>query len=224
MIGIFGGSFDPIHFGHIKSALELIKRFEFEQIRFVPCQLSPFKERVFANAQHRWQMLNLVCSSQPKLIADDRELKREGPSYTIDSLIELREEFGDNQSIVLILGVDAYLGFCKWHRYEEIISHCHVLLMQRPGYSLSEAGLKVKSKSEQNSNSECEKEYFGSNKTEDSELLTAMPHGKIFLSELDKIDISSTLIRETIAQGRQPKYMLPGNVWNYVRRNKLYQP
>lgn len=215
MIGIFGGSFDPIHFGHIKSALTLIKHFDFEQIRFVPCQLSPLKERVFANAEHRWQMLNLVCSSQPKLIADDRELKREGRSYTIDSLIELREEFSGDQSIVLILGMDAYLEFCKWYRYEEILSHCHLLLMQRPGYSLSDPGL--------SSESVCEKEYFELNKTNDRKLLATAPNGKIFLSELEKIDLSSTLIRETIAQGRQPKYMLPGNVWNYVRRNKLYQ-
>ena len=227
MIGILGGSFDPIHFGHIKSALALLEHFEFEQIRFVPCQLSPLKERVFANAHHRWQMLNLVCSSQPKLMADDRELKRQGRSYTIDSLIELREEIGNNQSIVLILGMDAYLEFCKWHRYEEILSYCHLLLMQRPGYNLSESEPILVSYSElenqQNLEIECEKEYFWLHKTEDDEQLGAVPHGKIYMSDLEKIDISSTLIRETIAQGQQPKYMLPGNVWNYVQRNKLYQ-
>jgi nicotinate-nucleotide adenylyltransferase len=220
MIGIFGGSFDPIHFGHIKLALALLENFEFEQIRFVPCHISPLKEKVFANEQHRWQMLNLVCSNQPKLIVDDRELKREGPSYTIDSLIEIREEIDNSQSLVLIVGVDAYLEFCKWYRYEEILSYCHLILMQRPGYSLSDLDLESEHKSE----SKCEKEYFKLNKTEDIKLLATQPHGKIYLSELEKIDISSTLIRKTIAQGKQPKYMLPGNVWNYVRRNKLYQP
>ena len=212
MIGIFGGSFDPIHFGHIKSALALLENFEFTQIRFMPCQLSPLKGNVFANAQHRWQMLSLVCSSQAKLLVDDRELKRQEPSYTIDSVIELREEFGGSQSLVLIVGVDAYLAFCKWHRYEEILSYCHVILLHRPGYSLSESG------------SECEKEYYELNKTEDSKLLAMQSHGKIYMSELEKLDISSTLIREMIAQGKQPKYMLPGNVWNYVRRNELYKP
>ena len=224
MIGIFGGSFDPPHFGHIKSTLALLEHFAFEQIRFVPCQLSPLKERVFANAQHRWQMLNLVCSSQPKLIADDRELKREGSSYTIDSLIELREEFGENQSIVLILGMDAYLNFCQWRRYEEILSYCHLLLMQRPGYSLSMLENKAEPENKRNIEAECEKEYFSLNNTEDTNQLATVPCGKIYMSDLEKIDISSTLIRETIAQGQQPKYMLPGNVWNYVRRNKLYQP
>lgn len=226
MIGIFGGSFDPPHFGHIKSALELLEHFEFEQIRFIPCKLSPLKEKVFANAQHRLQMLNLVCSSQSKLIADDRELKRQGPSYTIDSLIELREEIGNHQSLVLIVGLDAYLEFCKWHRYEEILSYCHLILMQRPGYSLPENESVHESESKPGSKfgPGCEKEYFELNKTEDSKLLTTKPYGNIYMSELEKIDISSTLIRNTIAQGKQPKYMLPGNVWNYVRRNKLYQP
>lgn len=210
MIGIFGGSFDPPHFGHIKSALALLENFEFTQIRFMPCQLSPHKENVFADAQHRWQMLNLVCSSQSKLVVDDRELIRQGPSYTIDSMVELREEIGGNQSLVLIVGIDAYLAFCKWHRYEEILSYCHIIVLHRPGYSLSKSG--------------CEKEYYELNKTEDSKLLATQSHGKIYKSKLEKLDISSTLIRETIAQGKQPKYMLPGNVWNYVRRNKLYKP
>jgi len=218
MLGIFGGSFDPVHFGHIKSALALLELFEFEQIRFIPCQLSPLKEKVYANEKHRWQMLNLVCNSHQKLATDDRELKREGPSYTIDTLIELREEFGERQSIVLIVGMDAFLEFSKWHQYQEILSYCHILLMQRPGYSFS------KSETELGSTSILAKEYFETNKTDNIKLLGDSPSGKIYMSDLEKIDISSTLIRKTISEGRQPKYMLPGNVWNYIRRNKLYQP
>lgn len=242
MLGIFGGSFDPVHLGHIKSAVALLENFAFEQIRFVPCQLSPLKERVFANAQHRMQMLNLVCGNQSKLMVDDRELRRTEPSYTIDTLTELREELGANQSIVLILGVDAYLEFCKWHQYDEILSFCHILIMQRPGYSLferesggtsktspktslgPESGPESDAEPDTELGSGCEKEYFDINKTEDSKLLTKTPCGKIYISELEKYDISSTLIRKVIAQGQQPKYMLPGNVWNYVKRNKLYQP
>lgn len=213
MLGIFGGSFDPPHFGHIRSVLILLDHFEFEQIRLIPCQLSPHKANVHASAAHRLQMLNLICANHEKLIADDRELKRQAPSYTIDTLFELRAEYGEKQSMVLILGVDAFLRFCQWHRFEEILSLCHILLVQRPGYSLNDD---VKG-------GECEREYFDSYNTKDVEILSSQPFGAIFSSELDEVDVSSTLIRKTISEGQQPKFMLPGNIWNYIRRNKLYK-
>ncbi|MGH1537531.1 MAG: nicotinate-nucleotide adenylyltransferase [Gammaproteobacteria bacterium] len=213
MLGIFGGSFDPPHFGHIKSALGLLEHYDFEQIRLTPAQLSPHKEHVYANANHRWQMVRLVCSSHEKLIADERELKREAPSYTIDTLLELREEYGETQSLALILGIDAFASFCKWHRYEEILSLCHIILMQRPGYNLIES---LPSHS-------CEHELYESNNTQDIKTVVNTPCGKIYISDLEKIDVSSTVIRKTISEGQQPKYLLPGNVWNYIRRNKLYK-
>ncbi len=213
MLGILGGSFDPPHFGHIKSALALLERFDFQQLRFIPCQLSPHKETVHANASHRWQMLNLVCSGNEKFIADDRELKRKASSYTIDTLQELREEYGEQQSLVLILGLDAFLSFCKWHRYKEILSLCHIMLMQRPGYSLPDSSQGLG----------CEKEYYELNNTKDFKILANTPCGKIYTSDLERIDVSSTTIREMISKGQQPKYLLPGNVWNYIHRNKLYK-
>ncbi len=209
MIGIFGGSFDPVHFGHIKTALALLENFDFEQIRFIPCQQSPHKNKVYASAEHRWQMLSLIANSHEKLMVDDCELKRHAPSYTIDTLIELRERFGDKKSLVLILGIDAYLKFCQWHHYENILSYCHLMILQRPGYTLPESG--------------CEKDYINSCMVEDIALLTDTAYGKIFLSDLEKIDISSTQIRRTIADGEQPRYVIPGNVWNYIKRNKLYK-
>lgn len=212
MLGIFGGSFDPPHFGHIRSVLGLLENFDFEQIRLIPCQLSPHKDNVHASANHRWQMLNLICTNYEKLIADDRELKRQAPSYTIDTLLELREEYGEKRSIVLIIGVDVFLKFCKWHRYEEILSLCHILLVQRPGYSLIDGV----------GGDGGEKEYFDINNTKDIGILSSQPFGKIYASDLEEVNVSSTLIRKSISEGQQPKFMLPGNIWNYIRRNKLY--
>ncbi len=209
MLGILGGSFDPIHFGHIKSALELLECYGFEQIRLIPSLLSPLKKNVHASANHRWAMVNLVCNSHEKLIADDRELKRKAPSYTIDTLSEIREELGKKESIILIIGIDAFLSFCKWHRYEEILSLCHILLMQRPNYSMPKSG--------------CEANFYDLNNTQDFNILRNTPHGKIYLSDLEKVDVSSTIIRNTISADKQPKYLLPGNVWNYIRRNNLYK-
>ena len=209
MLGVFSGSFDPIHFGHIKSALALLEHYDFEQIRFIPCQQSPHKQKVYADAQHRWQMLNLVTESNVKLIADKRELKCSGPSYTIDTLIGLHEETKSKQALVLIIGVDAFLSFCKWHRYDEVLSLCHIMLLPRAGYMLPQQG--------------CEKELYDAHITDDIVKISGTLNGYIYLTEEEKIEISSTAVRQCISEGKQPRYLLPGNVWNYIRRNNLYQ-
>lgn len=214
MIGIFGGSFDPPHFGHIKSALALLEFFPFEQIRFIPCQLSPHKKQVHASGEHRLQMLNLVCKGVDELKVEDRELNRPPPSYTIDTLIELREELGDKESLVLIMGLDAFLSFCDWHRYEEILSHCHLLLLHRPGYEFSQI--------QQDPELECVKNLLNTHSGEDVTSLHKTPNGKVVVSELEQVDVSSTQIREMIAAGEQPRYVIPGVIWNYIKRNKLY--
>lgn len=208
MLGIFGGSFDPIHFGHIKLALALLEHFDFEQIRFIPCQQSPHKQAVHANAQHRWQMLELVTNAYTKLIADDRELKRSGLSYTIDTLKELRAETKSRQTLVLIIGIDAFLNFCKWRQFEEILLICHMMLLPRSGYGLPQEG--------------CEKELYDTHGTDDIMDLSGALNGFIYLSDAKEIDVSSTAIRECISADAQPRYLLPGNVWNYIRRNNLY--
>ena len=214
MIGIFGGSFDPPHFGHIKSALALIEFFPFEQISFVPCQLSPHKKIIHAKAEHRVQMLNLICKGVSELKVDARELNRPPPSYTIDTLIELREELGGQISLVLILGADAYLKFCQWHQYEEILSYCHLMILHRPGYELSVI--------EQEPKYKCEKVILDKYLTEEITSLQNKPAGKIYINELEKINISSSEIREMIAAGEQPRYVIPGVIWNYISRNQLY--
>ena len=209
MLGIFGGSFDPVHLGHIKSALALLKTYNFEQIRFIPCQQSPLKEETIVDAGHRWEMLNLVTCSNDKLIVDDRELRRSGPSYTIHTVKEICEETQEKLTLVLILGVDVFLDFCKWHQFNKILSFCHVMLLQRPGYTVPKSG--------------CEKELYDTYLTSNIAQLSLTQHGFIFLSDIEKFDISSTTIRDYIHKGKQPKFLLPGNIWNYIHRNNLYQ-
>lgn len=209
MLGIFGGTFDPVHFGHIKTALGLLEHFDFEQVRFVPCQRSPFKQRVYADARHRRQMLNLVVSSNDKLIVDDRELRHLGPCYTIDTLKELREEAESYKPLVLIMGMDAYSDFCRWRDYREILLLCNIMLLQRPGYVLAERG--------------CEKELYERHIASDIMEISETLNGHIYLSDERKVDVSSTAIRQAVAAGRQPRYLLPGSVWNYICEHNLYQ-
>ena len=209
MLGIFGGSFDPVHLGHIKLALALLEQYNFEQIQFIPCQQSPLKEKTFVDARHRWEMLRIVTRSYDRLTIDDRELKRPGPSYTIDTLKEIHEETQHKRVLVLILGVDTYLDFCKWYHFSEILSFCHVMLLQRSGYTLPNSG--------------CEKELYDAHKTADFTKISSTQNGYIFLSDIEKFDISSTTIRDYISEGKQPKFLLPGNIWNYISKYNLYQ-
>ena len=209
VLGIFGGTFDPVHFGHIKLTLALLEHFDFEQIRFIPCQQPPHKQAVCVDAAHRWQMLNLVTHSSPKLVVDDRELKRSGPSYMIDTLKEFREETRAACALVLILGVDAFLNFCTWHKYDEILSICHIMLLRRPGYRLAGQG--------------CEYGLYREHGTDEIMAVCQASGGYIYLSDEEEIEISSTAIRQCIAEGRQPRYLLPGNVWDYIRRHDLYR-
>ena len=209
MLGIFGGSFDPVHLGHIKSAIALLNCYEFEEIRFIPCQQSPLKKKAFVDVQYRWEMLNLITESNDKLTVDDLEIKRPGPSYTIDTVQEIYEKNQKKNVLVLIVGLDAYLEFCAWHKYSEILSYCHVMLLQRPGYALPKYG--------------CEKDLYDEYVTLDIEKLLRTKNGYIFLSDIEKIDISSTTIRQIIAAEEEPKFLLPGSIWSYIKRNKLYQ-
>lgn len=209
MLGIFGGSFDPVHLGHIKSALALLDQYNFEQIRFIPCQQSPLKEKTFVGAGHRLEMLSIVTRSYDRLTIDDREIRRSGPSYTIDTVKEIHEETQHKKVLVLILGVDAYLDFCKWHNFNEILSFCHVMLLQRSGYTLPNSG--------------CEKELYDAHQTADFTKISSTQNGYIFLSDIEKFDISSTTIRDYILEGKQPKFLLPGNIWNYISKYNLYK-
>ena len=114
-MGIFGGTFDPIHYGHLRSAFEMLQALEFDEVRFIPCGDPPHRGVTFADAKRRMRLVELAVESQDGFRADDRELQRSGPSWTIDTLIELREEFPD-RSLGLIVGMDAFLGLPSWHR------------------------------------------------------------------------------------------------------------
>ncbi len=209
VLGIFGGVFDPVHFGHIKPLLALQARFGFEQIRFIPCREAPHKKAAGASAQHRCNMLALVTHSIPEFVVDDRELQRPGPSYTIDTLRELREEIGATQGLVLILGIDAFSSFCSWHKFDEILSICHIMLLRRPGYRLAGRG--------------CEHELYEKHATDQITNVLQAPHGSIYLSDEQEFEISSSVIRQCVADGRQPRYLLPGNVWDYICKHDLYR-
>ena len=131
-VGILGGTFDPVHIGHLRGALEVAELFALDEVRLVPSARPPHRERPQVSADDRLAMVRCAVEGVPPLTVDDRELHRERPSYTIDTLESLRSELAADDQLFLVLGWDAFCGLPSWHRWEELLLHCHLLVLQRP--------------------------------------------------------------------------------------------
>ena len=207
-IGILGGSFDPIHFGHIKPSIALAEQFNLQSIHLLPCKVSPFKEKSYASVEDRWNMVSVVAGSSELFVADARELERNTPSYTYLSLSELAEEYAGKAKLFFIIGGDALNDFPKWYEAEKIMQLCHVLVAPRSGFELTHDDKKLN----------WLKRYLCT----DKDLLEKKQAGCIYITNVEMIEVSSSQIRQTIESGEQPRFMLPGGVWNYIKRNNLY--
>ena len=207
-MGILGGSFDPIHFGHIKPSIELAEIFQLSFVRLIPCKISPFKDSTFASAEHRWNMISIIAGSSDLFVADSRELQRKTPSYSYETLCEIKQE-APTAKLFWIMGEDALQGFPKWYQAEKIMQLCHVLVMRRPGIATVV--------------DEDAQQWLNQYMCHERETLENTHHGHIYMTETEMHDISSTQIREILQSGQQPRYLLPGGVWNYIKRNELYR-
>jgi nicotinate-nucleotide adenylyltransferase len=205
-VGIFGGTFDPIHNGHLRSALELLQQFDLDHIRLIPCARPPHREQPQATAEQRVMMLHLAIKNSTQFVVDDRELKREGASYTIDTLKSLRQEMPDT-ALYLILGSDAFSGLSTWHQWGKLLDLSHIIVMQRALQPLSlSADMDSWFQARQGS-------------AEDSTLLA----GKIWPVKLTQLTTSATAIRADIARGQSPAFLTPDSVVSFIEQLALYQ-
>jgi nicotinate-nucleotide adenylyltransferase len=209
MIGIFGGTFDPIHDGHLRVALDVVEALDLDEVRFLPLQHAVHRAQPVASGEQRLAMLEAALLGEPRFSADDRELRRGGRSYTLDTLRSLRADLGDETSLCLLLGGDAFSEFLSWHEPQMVADLAHLVVMERPGYSLpSDASLQMMV------------ERRGTDlKTE----LRNAPGGKIWFQPVTQLDISATDIRSRIAHGRSPRYLLPDPVLSLIDDHGLYQ-
>ncbi len=132
-IGLFGGTFDPIHYGHLRTSFELWQALRLAQVRFLPTGSPPHRESPLAAPELRLEMVRAAVADEKAFVVDDREMRRTGVSYSVDTLLDLRREFPD-RSLCLLLGMDAFLGMPNWHRWREIFDLAHVVVAHRPGW------------------------------------------------------------------------------------------
>ena len=206
-MGIFGGTFDPIHYGHLRSAFEMLQALRFDEVRFIPCGDPPHRGVTFADAQLRFRMVDVAIAGQDGFVSDDRELRRDGLSYSIDTLISLREEFPE-RSLGLIVGMDAFLGLPQWYRWDEILDFAHIVVAHRPGWKAPDIGPLGDLITE-----------HGTHRVND---LHETTHGHIHIHAVTQLEIASTEIRELVAAGRDPRFLMPDAVRDVIEETGIY--
>jgi nicotinate-nucleotide adenylyltransferase len=206
-IGLFGGTFDPIHYGHLRTAFELLQGLKLSQIRFLPAGNPPHREQPLAPAELRVQMVRAAVSGQPGFVVDDRETRREGMSYSVDTLMELRADHPQH-SLCLLLGMDAFLGLPTWHRWREIFELCHVVVAHRPGWKAPMMGPLGKLMVDRGTGSV--RELHGS------------LAGRIYVQAVTQLEIASTDLRAVVSAGRDLRYLVPEAVRDIIVASGCY--
>ena len=206
-IGILGGTFDPIHLGHLRLAIELHDSLGLSKVHIIPCYRPVHRKLPVASPEQRLAMVECAVRDEPTLIADAREIRRKDPSYMIDTVLEMRAEMPDNP-LCLLVGIDAFLGFPSWHRWKEIMGEVHIVVAHRPQYQLPETGVIA--------------DLLKERLQQDPAYIHEHKAGKILLRPITQLEISASDIRKQIAMGRNPRYLLPDRVFEYIKQNGTY--
>jgi len=197
-LAILGGTFDPVHNAHLRVAWEAAEMLDAE-VRLIPANVPPHRDQPIASAAERAAILRAALKGQDRLVIDERELHREGPSWTIDTLIDLRGEIGPERPLVLLVGADAFLGLPSWHRWGELFDCAHIGVLTRPGHEIATLPTELRIK-------------VASRRTSDANAIASTPSGRVLAMPVTPLEISATLIREVLAAGGEPRYLMPDAV------------
>jgi nicotinate-nucleotide adenylyltransferase len=203
MIGIMGGTFDPIHYGHLRTALEAAEALSLQQVLFIPTHTPLLKQRPTCSKEDRVNMLKLAINNTPLFTLDEREIVREGCSYTVDTLSALCADYPAEQ-FVFLLGADAFAGFKQWKNWQAILQQVHLAVLHRPDYSVDLSA------------------WQPQQWVTDRVVLQGMLSGGIFPLAVTQLSISSTFIRQQITQQKNVRFLLPDQVVNYIMERRLY--
>jgi len=206
-MGIFGGTFDPIHYGHLRTAFELLDTLRLPEMRFVPAGNPPHRAGVTASNALRLQMVRAATAGQSRFTVDDRELLKTGPSYSVETLADLRAEY-PTRPLCFIIGMDAFLGLPRWHQWRNLLNLAHLVVAHRPGWRAPTSGPLGELLVDRGTGSV----------TDLHESLA----GKIYIHAVTQLEISSTDVRALIAAGRDPRYLMPEEVRKVLMESGCY--
>lgn len=208
MIGILGGTFDPIHNGHLRTALDVQQCLSLKEVRFIPCGEPPHRIKPVAEPTQRLAMVRAAIAGQEKFTLDDREIQRKGPSYMVDTLTSLKQDFKD-ESLCLILGMDAFNGLQQWHQWQRIFELANIVVMQRPDMK-GQVELNKKLLS------------LVKDRLLDVDVLKRKANGGIAFVPVTQLDISATMIRQQWQQGKNIRFLLPDSVLTLIQQQNIY--
>jgi len=207
---LLGGTFDPVHNGHLRMAVELHELLDGARIHLMPCHRPPHREQPGASGIDRLTMLKAAVESEPGLCVDDREIRQDRVSYTAETLRQFRREHGDETPLAIVTRSDAFNSFDQWHEWMQIPEFAHIIVVNRPGYPLAPGEGAANLLSERGVNA--------------PEALLAVPHGTILSLELPLLDIAATDIRSRVLSGHSIRYLVPDPVWRQIHETGLYGP
>jgi nicotinate-nucleotide adenylyltransferase len=213
-IGVFGGTFDPIHHGHLRLAEELAEKAKLGEVRFLPSGTPPHRTKPRADAEDRVAMAKLATASNPRFVVDDRETKRSGPGYTFDTLSELRQEFGASRPLALLLGADAFLELATWHRWRSLFDLAHIVVAYRPGFPIDTWQARMP---------EPLAHEYAARSMQQPLAVHLAPAGGIAAVSMTGLDISATFVRTALDAGESVRYLLPDAVLDYIQSRGLYR-
>ncbi|MBE0494193.1 MAG: nicotinate-nucleotide adenylyltransferase [Thiomicrospira sp.] len=210
LIGVYGGTFDPIHYGHLRPALDVLNQLELDHVRFIPCFTPVHRAHPQVSSEQRCEMIELAIARQPNFILDKREIERQGPSFMVDTLRSLKQDF-PQASLVLMMGTDAFAKFLSWHECAAILELAHLAVMHRPNEPLPSQGALAQ--------------------LLEARLVTKLPSspiepnqraGQIVEVEVTQLDLSATRLRELLKNGQPIDYLMPPSVIDYIKQHQLY--
>ncbi len=211
-LGIFGGTFDPVHFGHLRLAEESIGHLGLGGVRWIPAGQPPHRGTPQVTAQQRLEMVLRSTAGNARFSVDASEVESAAPSYTVHTLERLRGELGATQSLVLLVGADAFAGLTTWHRWRDLFSLAHIAVSHRPGFPVEIASLPHELATE-----------FTDRRLHDAGGLKADPAGGIVTFAMTQLAISATQIRKLLANDLSARYLLPDGVLDYIQTHSLYR-
>ncbi|NOR43047.1 MAG: nicotinate-nucleotide adenylyltransferase [Gammaproteobacteria bacterium] len=207
MIGVFGGTFDPVHHGHIEPALSIQRALHLTKLLFIPNGNPPHRSVPWLSTEQRLSLLQTALEKYPDLVIDKREVSRAGPSYMVDTLRLLKQDFQD-ESLCMIIGMDAFFGITQWHQWEQLFDLCHIVVMTRPGFKQESLAQQMSRENYQ---------FLCKRMTQDVKMLASREVGKILLQSVPQLDISSTQIRAKLLAGEDVSQWVPADVYQKLR-------